>query len=202
MNHLDIVRARQASEGFLQGAQKRADVVTERMKASNMNTLGLLLQEAKGYKDKAIWLKELTNALDKCVSGVAPCKVGCSHCCNMATLITVEEAQALSKASGRALVMPAAGYINQDQQTAVSRFDGVPCPFLVDSKCSVYQSRPHACRVHYSMDADNLLCKIVPGESIRTPTLDTGRFTMLAMMCYDDPLSVQYADIRDFFPPL
>lgn len=200
MTHLELVRQRQDSPSLLVDAQKRVDAVSKRMASSKMNTIAHLLQEAEGFKAKTIWLKALTDELHKVVGDTAPCKAGCSHCCHMSTLITQAEAEALSKASGRVLATPPPEAWDQDADTANPRYEGAPCPFLADGLCSVYDARPFACRVHYSMDADSLLCQIVPGEKIRTPTLDTSRFTLMMMLCYGNPLDAHYADIRDFFP--
>lgn len=54
------------------------------------------------------------------------------------------------------------------------------------------------CPLHFSLDADDPLCRLVPGEAINVPHLDT-RIEKCALMgavfAGDD-----VADIRDWFP--
>lgn len=199
MTHLEQVKARQANPDTLKDATHRADLITARLKASNINTMAVALQEAPHVQAKAIWLKQMMVTLDKATQGISPCKAGCSHCCYMATNVTYQEAQTISKATGKRLKALGHGSDRVTDDENIKRFEGTPCPFLVDNQCSIYAIRPFACRVHYSVDSDNLLCKIVPGESIRAPTLNTLQFTAMHLLSYGDPLSVKYADIREFF---
>jgi Fe-S-cluster containining protein len=75
---------------------------------------------------------------------------------------------------------------------------------LKDGKCSIYDVRPFSCRVHYVLDADDLLCKIVPGETIEAPMFNTNQINMLYMLAHvtrpDQVFEVKMADIREFFP--
>jgi Fe-S-cluster containining protein len=199
MNHLEQALARNADPKTFSEAKRRADIAFDRIKASGVNTMMRLLQEDRSLSNRKIWLKEIMKAVDKSVQGLTPCKAGCSHCCYMATNVTLEEAQAISAYSGKPIQALDDDSLTYSDDANIKRFEGVPCPFLVDNQCSVYEVRPFACRVHYSVDSDNLLCKIIPGESIRSPTLNTLPLTALNLLCYPDPLQIQYADIREFF---
>lgn len=199
MSHLDQAKARQANPATLIQAGHRADKIFARLKAANINTMAIALQEAPHVRAKTIWLKQIMTALDKATAGLVPCKAGCSHCCYMAVNVTYQEAEAISKATGKPLQALGHDSDKTTDEENIKRYEGTPCPFLVDNQCSIYDVRPFSCRAHYSVDSDNLLCKIVPGETIRTPTLNTLQFTALHLLSYGDPLIVRYADIREFF---
>lgn len=42
----------------------------------------------------------------------------------------------------------------------VFRTKRIPCPFLINSQCSIYEARPLVCRVHYSKNAEQ--CRLDP----------------------------------------
>lgn len=199
MSHMDDVRARQNDPMLFIDAEARSRALTARIKAADLNQMAVQLQAAPSIKGKMIWLRKLTDALGQAAEGIVPCKAGCSHCCHMALMVTPEEAEAMAKASGRPIKMPSKRAFRTPEAENVERFDGVPCPMLKENQCSVYNDRPHPCRVHYSMDRDSLLCKIVPGEKIRAPTVNVDKFNMLFFVAHGDPRRVRHADIREYF---
>lgn len=109
--------------------------------------------------------------------------------------ISVIEAERLSVLSRR-LMTPVKHPIRHSQE----EFSGVPCPFLVDDKCSVYEARPYACRAHYSFDTSAYWCH--PERS------NKGEMSLLqmsgALQAYNEIVGSSplrgFADIRDFFP--
>jgi len=46
----------------------------------------------------------------------------------------------------------------------IFREQRIPCPFLIDSKCSIYEVRPMVCRVHYEKESANR-CEIDPHKN-------------------------------------
>ena len=54
------------------------------------------------------------------------------------------------------------------------KFNGQPCPFLVDNQCSVYEDRPVVCRTHHSLREDASLCDmaIPASQQVRPPMYD------------------------------
>jgi Fe-S-cluster containining protein len=195
-DHLALVAKRQADPGLFVMAERRVQAIQNLLRAKNVNAMAIALQDEPTRTGKVIWLNHILDTLHDAASGFSPCKAGCSDCCSMALNITQDEAKAIAMASGRTALVPV---YDDDTEDAIKRYEGVPCPMLVDGLCSVYAVRPLACRVHYSVDSDALLCKIVRGANIRSPTLDTQRFQMLGALTYANPLSVRFADIREYF---
>lgn len=204
--HMIRVRERLADPQTDIDAQARHDVVAKRLKAMHINELALALQnEKRGPKHRRIWLKKIGDTVGKALDGVAPCRDGCSHCCNMATLMSLDEAREVERATGRKLTMPTDTVLLADHVEAQrDRYNGVPCSMLKDGRCSIYDVRPFSCRVHYVLDADDLLCKIIPGEHVEAPMFNTNNLNMLFMLAHvnkrEDVFTVKMADVREFFP--
>jgi hypothetical protein len=55
--------------------------------------------------------------------------------------------------------------------------------------------------VHVSVDADNLLCEIVPGVKIRAPSVNVSWYDTAFVTAFGGALTMKYADIREFFVP-
>lgn len=196
MTHLEQVAERQADPNMFILADRRVKAIQNTLNKKNVNAMAIALQEEQSKAGKIIWLNHIMDTLHDAAKDFTPCKAGCSDCCSMALHITQDEANAIAKATGRTALVPD---YHENIEASIKLYEGVPCPFLVEGSCSVYDARPFACRAHYSVDKDNLLCKIIPGTSIRTPTLNTQPFSMLFALAHPDPLSVRFADIREYF---
>jgi Fe-S-cluster containining protein len=120
----------------------------------------------------------------------------------MATFLTTAEAEVISKATGAPLATPAAATLTRtSNEIERAQYAGVPCSFLADGRCTIYAFRPWACRVHFSVDQDELLCKIVPGERIEAPSYQTQSLFLIYLLAQPgNPLDIKMADIREFFP--
>lgn len=125
---------------------------------------------AKSKRRKVI---AIANRMTTALAPYVACKSGCSECCRMNTVIYEHEAVRLAEVSGRTMtrlpfrppeVVHAEGM----------KFNGKPCPFLVDSKCSVYEDRPLLCRTHHSLreSADECSMDIPATEQVRPPMYD------------------------------
>jgi len=90
------------------------------------------------------------------------CKKKCSFCCNIAVVITNEEAKLLSKISKEKNIK-----INKKRlklqmiKNAENWHDlgikNMRCVFLRENECSIYEYRPIVCRTHFVMDG-KMLC--------------------------------------------
>jgi Fe-S-cluster containining protein len=143
------------------------------------------------------------------LAAVAACREGCAACCYLPVAITSAEAMVLAQASGREARQPAEGrHVGDlvDDPSLLAEFADAagasqappgPCPFLSGDRCSVYEARPLACRLHVNLDSDALLCQVVPGRPAQVPYGDTRRMVAHALSMQADEV---LADIRAFFP--
>lgn len=200
-DHMDRVRARLAELTFWTDAAQRVSRIKGNLQVLPVNMMAEALQASTEPARRLYWMREINQMFDYAMQGIAPCKAGCDACCHMATFISVHEADRIAAATGRPRADPADRCTLDDIEDDRTRFNGVPCAFLVDHQCSIYTDRPHVCRVHFSVDRDNLLCQIVPGEAIKMPSFDNTNMNVLALMVDGDPSEAKMADIREFFPP-
>lgn len=171
---------------------------------------GLLLGAARARegRQKARWMHQAASAWAASIEGVAACRMGCAHCCRIPVGILTSEAKLLAAASGRKFREPgreasisvgqAAALEGMFQGPDESKYDGVPCPFLVEGSCSVYEQRPMICRLHLNLDDDDLLCRVIPGVPALVPYAN--KIGILAACLSVMPREDRMADIREFFP--
>ncbi|CAJ0784670.1 YkgJ family cysteine cluster protein [Ralstonia chuxiongensis] len=89
------------------------------------------------------------------------CRDGCSHCCYYRVEVSAAEALALAE---RIAAMPADARKKTSERlmqtaqrvaplsAAQYQVTNVPCAFLENERCSVYEMRPVSCRGHHSLD--------------------------------------------------
>ncbi len=199
MPTLEEIRELETSEETYRIANAKAAQVGARVDANALRRIREQAIKAKSTTAKLYLMRDLAGELAKATAGVVACKDGCHHCCKMATAVSVQEAQLIAKETGAKLHMP-----KEFNQFARMRelYEAVPCTFLKEGRCGIYSSRPYACRVHYTMDRDDMLCEIHPGHAIKAPHLNTTEYEMsyVQALAGDNPLKMQYADIREFFP--
>lgn len=141
-------------------------------------------------------LSAIADELAGIVGPVSACGKGCSHCCKMAVAVSSAEAALIGSAIN---VNPHRPTIDYGTQKAMAdKFMGVPCPFLENDECSIYEHRPLPCRTHFNLSAYPVLCDVInfPGNDV--PNLDM-RDLWMASAHLNMHTSV-FADIRDFFP--
>lgn len=176
-------------------AQGHAELNLSKADPECVASMARLLATARCATTSAKRMWWLNRAADAVATGHGPhsaCSEGCAHCCHIPVALSRPEAEAIAKATGRA-IDPAAksGALGERSD------HGTPCPFLEYSRCSIYDRRPAVCRSHLNLDVDSLLCRPVPGAAVPVPYLNVNaihvaRFELLG--------TAPYADIRDWFP--
>ncbi len=141
---------------------------------------------------RVMWLHRAADTLATAYSGVSACRSGCNHCCFIPVKVSATEARVMGRAVGRE---PAP--VDTHKPVHTEAYDS-PCPFLADGICGVYAHRPAVCRTHLNLDVDDLLCRLVPGQAVPVPYLDTRLFALASIQIEPDEGS--WADLRQWFP--
>jgi Fe-S-cluster containining protein len=210
--HLEQVKLR--LESGEDGLRERAAALESLAPRNHRERLLEQAFQSKAAGQRIHWLRQEANLVVRAAAGRSACKRGCSSCCHIGTSVAEPEAIVIGKAIGRTpaslgidrFVRPAnaqaAGQPSQTLFEIRSRIDadflGVPCSFLVDNECSIYEHRPLACRQLINIDVDSLLCRLVPGATIKAPYVDMGRQQLAYAVAMG--MNARIADIRDWFP--
>ena len=155
--------------------------------------------EATGIEEKRRKVIKIADRMVKALRPHVACEPGCTACCHMNTLIYEHEAKRLAEVSGRK--MTTLPYRPMDVVLAEgNKYNFQPCPFLVKSRCSVYEDRPLVCRVHHSLSDTALDCN---------PFVSSGRPPMYNPDVVEVPYRVinaavnpiePWGNIAEFFP--
>lgn len=123
------------------------------------------------------------------------CASKCADCCRMNVSISGLEAKLIAEATGWK-VATVANSIKHEQ----GAFVGVPCPFLSDDLCTIYEHRPLVCRKHASFYTTAKWC--MPEHSLRTvaPMVTSSGIDEAYFAVSSGRDRMILADIRDFFP--
>jgi hypothetical protein len=186
-------------------AKERARLKSEAASPSTVaNALLDAAVRARTRPQRVVWLQRWGSAWVAPLAASAACRRGCSHCCHIPVSITSAEARVIGAATGKAVAAPAGltcGDLDLSKvrpwEVQQRRFIGQPCPFLSGSECSIYDSRPFACRVHVSLDDDAFLCRLVPGLDVPAPYVNT---TQVRGIFIGSQPGETLADLREFFP--
>lgn len=144
-------------------------------------------------EDKIKALYKIADKIGAATKQYAACRQGCSHCCHIPVAVTQTEANMIGREIGR----PALQVHKAPSPSADGYGYHRPCTFLIQGSCSIYEHRPLACRVHFNLDSDELLCKLVEGVGIPVPFLNASKL-QFAYVCLHEGQKV--ADILRFFP--
>jgi Fe-S-cluster containining protein len=194
---IEVVRERQYSQQTWEDANKRGVVVRDRMNKvmDKVEVLWLRARTDPSVAVKLRFLRKSTEYLAEAMKGQAACSDKCSHCCNMPILISQAEADQIAKETSTK-INKEIEYVHH----AKMEYNGTPCPFLKDNRCSIYNSRPIACRVHYILDKDNMLCQIRQGiDDITAPHWNNMDYIQALVQAMGREQLYLNADIRDFF---
>lgn len=122
----------------------------EHLNKKEEKLLKSLRASKRNATDKLLKLYAFQEELEPHISKHAACRRGCSHCCHMPVSISEVEVKYIEKSTGIKRAKELISDIKIDS----------PCPFLEGDECSIYSSRPFACRSHFAMTSDNTYCKV------------------------------------------
>jgi Fe-S-cluster containining protein len=189
--------------------RRRADRIGERAPLADRQRLIDRALASKKVSQRILWLRREADQVVEAARDDSTCQSGCAHCCHISVLVAEPEAIEIGRAIGRSPANPgpneALQYDTNNEAAGAAhiaelqrRNHGVACTFLDQGQCAIYRHRPLACRYLISLDDDELLCSIVPGEHIKAPYIDTAQQSMAYVVAMKP--SVRYADIRAWFP--
>lgn len=126
------------------------------------------------------------------------CRAGCAHCCHQSVGVTPPEVVAIyvylrdthddDELAAVAARVRAADDRTRGLSSAERLSPDHPCPFLVDDRCSIYESRPIACRGTNSLDA--AACE----RNLRDPAArDAFLRGETSVPCYLEPIRAGHA---------
>lgn len=181
-----------------QAEQKMRDLKVRKKKQleAALNALDEMNTSRVGSANRFQRLRFLAAQFTKIFSSETACASGCSHCCHIGVAVSKDEATIISKAIGVPLTKTENTYRIDDVDAQISK-TGIPCTFLKNGECSIYEHRPLACITHVNMDSSSLLCKVEPGVSYPVPYLNV---MPIQMHHINAARKSHFADIRDWFP--
>lgn len=148
-------------------------------------------------------LVELVERAGQYIAPHTACREGCHHCCHMAVTITGYEAAIIGKHIGRQptpVNFNVEHFIDAGVEVAQAelrdKYTGKDCPFLKDSKCSIYEVRPLACRSYFNISGEPDLCDLTKGAN-DVPSIDFRVFWAAQAAAF---MQYEFGDLRDFFP--
>ncbi len=190
----ETVRARlPQAQAYALAAVARAAASQTKRQAGLASRFAALQRSNRNTEHRLEELRQLGDAYTQEVSKVSACRTGCSHCCHIPVFLSASEAKLIGKQIGRRPVNLPAGEVHTPGAYGYDR----PCTFLKDSRCSIYEHRPMACRWHFNLDRDALLCELIPELSVPVPLADMRSLQILyTQVTFGDTI----ADVRDFFP--
>ncbi len=90
-------------------------------------------------------------------------KIDCTKCGNCCTLlkplIQDTDIKPLAQITNKSIQDFKKDYIETDEDGDIY-FKDLPCPFLVEKKCSIYDSRPENCRSYPHLHKDDFLSRL------------------------------------------
>jgi len=156
-----------------------------------------LMNTNASARSKFAQLEQISDEIAAAIAPHAGCKAGCSACCHISVALSDHEARRIGERIGMTPATPPSG---QDEADLDRLYFRSPCPFVQDGRCSIYEHRPIACRLHFTLDVDAYFCQteLDPADSA-VPNVDLSEF-WFAYAFLGIQLGSTVGDIRQFFP--
>jgi Fe-S-cluster containining protein len=180
-------------------AEQKANTIMAEHRPTIGRAMALLdkIREDPGTRlaRKVIKLRVAVDRVAAVIEPHTPCSGGCSHCCHMAVTLSKAEAELIGREIG---VAPRPVLLTLPRDDYVERYTRTPCPMLERGRCSIYEHRPIACRIHHTLADDPSCCDIYANPGASTPAFNMTEFNVAGAI-----LSLESdgaGDIREYFP--
>lgn len=146
-------------------------------------------QERGSALRKLRWLYKEMEPIMAALAPFLACRPGCSGCCHYPVDIMPLEADLIAKRTGRRPIASGGTADTED----------MPCPFLSNNQCSIYDDRPMVCRKHVALTNTAYWCQPERSDSHEFPM--AGLSTVQSAFEYIIALDgrTKPVDIRDVF---
>jgi Fe-S-cluster containining protein len=122
--------------------EKMESLLPEKLKSSKISPVKKLAR-----------LYEAMDIMAEYFDGFTACSSGCSNCCHYPVTVSSIEADFIKKNEK-------IRFNKNPPENTPSKYKGVPCVFLKGGRCSIYKSRPFACRNMVSMAKTDKICDV------------------------------------------
>lgn len=164
------------------------------------------------HRKRYTMMRQLADRINAAVMPHSACGRGCDSCCHIAVEMSGWEAQQLAHELGLKVLDTVKPGNEMDRIKAGNeeihmKPFGKACGFLKNGECSIFASRPLACRLHHSLNTDAQQCSpsIPPDESF-VPSMNLGQFWMayglLSLGSGSGDISEFFAEARRQLPPV
>jgi uncharacterized protein len=164
--------------------QEREDLIAKKIRSTNASATSKLRK-----------IYALVDELGDAAKDFIACKDGCAACYHMNVTISAIEAKKIQAETGARGIA-----LSSSRAHDLAEFSGRPCPFLSNSRCSIYASRPFACRKHLSFDTMSYWCQPARSHEQHLPMIRFDGAEEAFIEVTGRTNSDVIGDIRDFFP--
>ena len=153
-----------------------------------------LAKENASPRSKLRKIYNLITDLGNVAEPYVACGKGCSSCCKMNVTISQIEANLIAEKLGiKSKQLANSKRHNSDE------FIGIPCKFLKDDSCTIYDVRPFVCRKHVWFDTSSYWCDPERSLEVTMPMIEfSGAVAAFFDVTRKNSGGI-HADIRDFF---
>lgn len=124
------------------------------------------------------------------VNKQTPCRKECYHCCHYSLAVTELEVQFIEKTND---------IKRNEKRLTTSDLHGTPCPLMQEGICTVYQSRPFACRKRVAMARSSDWCRAEIVTDHQLPMIHFEEIDRSFDLIVLHSQLIKSADIREFF---
>lgn len=153
-----------------------------------------LAKENASPRSKLRKIYNLMTDLGNVAEPYVACGKGCSSCCKMNITISQIEANLIAEKLGIK-----SKQLTNNKNHPSEEFIGVPCTFLKNDSCTIYDVRPFVCRNHVWFDTSSYWCDPERSLAVTMPMIEfSGAVAAFFDVTKKDSGGI-HADIRDFF---